>query len=90
MGVLSWIIIGVITGFLAKLAMPSAQEDPSDFLGTMLLGIIGAVIGGWLWDLFLSTPGAVGFDFGSVCVAFVGSVIVISTLRLFGRKSIPQ
>jgi len=46
MGLLAWIIVGVIAGFLAKMVMPGARDEPSGFLGTMLLGIVGAVVGG--------------------------------------------
>ena len=86
MGILAWIIVGVVAGFLAKLVMPGTRDEPSGFLGTMLLGIVGAVIGGWVWNLVLGRPGATGVDIGSIFVAFVGSVIVISLLRLFDRN----
>ena len=87
MGVLTWIIVGVVAGFLAKLVMPGTRDEPSGFLGTMLLGIVGAVIGGWVWNLFLNQPGATGLDVGSVFVAFAGSVIVIGMLRMFDRRT---
>lgn len=86
MGVLTWIVVGIVAGFLAKLVMPGTRDEPSGFLGTMLLGIVGAVIGGWIWNLFLNRPGATGFDFGSIVVAFVGSIVVIGLLRLFDRR----
>ena len=86
MGLLAWIIVGVVAGFLAKWVMPGTRDEPSGFLGTMLLGIVGAVIGGWVWNLVLGRPGATGIDVGSIFVAFIGSVIVISVLRLFDRK----
>ncbi len=88
MPILTWIIIGVIAGFLAKLVMPGGRDEPSGFLGTMLLGIVGAVVGGWVWNLFLSQPGATGMDPGTLFVAFIGSVIVISLLRLFDRRTL--
>ena len=47
MGLLSWIIVGLIAGFLAKFVMPGTRDEPGGFLGTMLLGIVGAVVGGW-------------------------------------------
>lgn len=84
---LAWIVVGVIAGFLAKLVMPGAKDEPSGFLGTMLLGIVGAVVGGWMWNLFLNRPGATGFDIGSIVVAFVGSCIVIGLMRLFDRRT---
>lgn len=86
MGVLFWIIVGVTAGFLTKVAMPGTQDEPTGFLGTMLLGIVGAVIGGWIWNLLLNRPGSSGFDFGSLFVAFVGSVAVIGLMRLLDRQ----
>ncbi len=87
MSFLAWIIVGLVAGFLAKLAMPGTKDEPSGFLGTMILGIVGAVLGGWIWNLVLNRPGATGVDVGSIFVAFVGSAIVIGLLRLFGRRS---
>lgn len=84
---LAYIIVGLIAGFLAKLIMPGAEKEPSGFLGTMLLGIVGAVIGGWIWTLVLNRPGAQGVDIPSIFVAFVGSIVVIGLLRLFSRSA---
>lgn len=86
MGILTWIIVGLIAGFLAKLAMPGDENEPGGFFGTMILGIVGAVIGGWIWNLLLNRSGATGFDLGSILVAFVGSVVVIGLLRAFTRN----
>jgi len=84
---IAYIVVGLIAGFLAKLVMPGTEDEPSGFLGTMLLGIVGAVLGGWIWNLVLGKPGAQGFDIGSIFVAFVGSVVVIGLLRLFSRPT---
>jgi len=86
MGFLAYIIVGLIAGFLAKLVMPGSRSEPGGFIGTMLLGIVGAVIGGWCWNLFLHREGATGVDIGSIFVAFVGSCVVIGLLRLFNRE----
>jgi uncharacterized membrane protein YeaQ/YmgE (transglycosylase-associated protein family) len=88
MGLLSWIIVGLIAGFLAKWVMPGTRDEPSGFLGTMLLGIVGAVVGGWVWNLFLNRPGATGVDIGSIIVALIGSCIVIGLMRFFDRRTI--
>ena len=82
---IAWIIVGLVAGFLAKLVMPGARDEPSGFLGTMILGIVGAVLGGWVWNLVLNKQGATGIDIGSIFVAFVGSCILIGLLRLFDR-----
>jgi len=84
---IAWIVVGLVAGFLAKLVMPGTRDEPSGFLGTMLLGIVGAVIGGWIWNIALGAPGATGINIGSIIVAFVGACILIALLRLFTRGS---
>ncbi len=85
---IAWIVVGLVAGFLAKLVMPGTRDEPSGFLGTLILGIVGAVLGGWIWNLVLNRPGATGIDIGSIFVAFVGSIILIGLLRLFDRRTI--
>jgi uncharacterized membrane protein YeaQ/YmgE (transglycosylase-associated protein family) len=84
---IAWIIVGLVAGFLAKLIMPGTRDEPAGFLGTMLLGIVGAVIGGWIWNIAFSAPGANGINWPSILIAFIGSCIVIGLMRLFDRRS---
>jgi uncharacterized membrane protein YeaQ/YmgE (transglycosylase-associated protein family) len=89
MGIIAWIVVGLIAGFLAKLVMPGTSNEPSGWLGTMFLGIVGAILGGWVWNILLHEPGATGINIGSIIVAFVGSCILIALLRLFsGRRAV--
>ena len=88
MGLITWIIVGVIAGLLAKWVMPGTKDEPAGFLGTMVLGIVGAIVGGWCWNLFLNHPGATGVDLGSIIVALVGSCVVIGLMRFFDRRTI--
>jgi uncharacterized membrane protein YeaQ/YmgE (transglycosylase-associated protein family) len=88
MGILAYIIVGLIAGFIAKAVMPGSREEPGGLVGTILLGVVGAVIGGWTWNLVLGRPGATGVDIGSIFVAFVGSCILIALLRLFRRSAV--
>ncbi|MFL9145114.1 GlsB/YeaQ/YmgE family stress response membrane protein [Escherichia coli] len=66
MGILSWIIFGLIAGILAKWIMPG--KDGGGFFMTILLGIVGAVVGGWISTLF-GFGKVDGFNFGSFVVA---------------------
>jgi uncharacterized membrane protein YeaQ/YmgE (transglycosylase-associated protein family) len=84
---IAWIIVGLVAGILAKWVMPGTKDEPSGFLGTTLLGIVGAVIGGWMCNLFLNQQGADGVNLYSVVVAFIGSCIVIGLMRLFSQTS---
>ena len=82
MGILVWIIFGLIVGAVAKLIMPG--RDPGGIIVTMLLGIVGAVLGGWLGQgLGLYAPGEpAGF-----IMAVIGAIIVLLLYRLLiGRR----
>jgi uncharacterized membrane protein YeaQ/YmgE (transglycosylase-associated protein family) len=85
MHILFWIIVGAIAGMLAKAVMPGTRNEPGGFFMTMVLGIVGALLGGWLFQTFLghSYSGWVG----STIVAFVGACVVIGLLRLISGSS---
>lgn len=82
MGILSWILFGLIAGALAKWIMPG--EDPGGCVVTMLIGIVGAVVGGWLATQF-GLGGVSGFDFRSLIVAVLGAVLLLWVYRLVTR-----
>lgn len=82
MGILSWIVFGLIAGALAKWIMPG--EDPGGCIVTMLIGIVGAVVGGWLATQF-GFGGISGFDFRSMIVAIFGAVLLLWVYRLVSR-----
>ena len=81
-GILGWIVFGVVVGAVAKLLMPG--KDPGGFIVTMLLGIVGAVLGGWIGrSLNMYGPeDPVGF-----VMAIVGAVVVLAIYRMaIGRR----
>ncbi|MCQ3830120.1 MULTISPECIES: GlsB/YeaQ/YmgE family stress response membrane protein [Microbulbifer] len=79
MGILSWIILGLIAGALAKWIMPG--PDPGGWIVTMIIGIVGAFIGGWVGSFVgLGTTG--GLSLGSIITAVVGAVILLFIYRL--------
>lgn len=73
MGILSWIIFGLIAGILAKWIMPGIK-DGGGFFMTILLGIVGR--GGWISTLF-GFGKVDGFNFGSFVVAVIGAIVVL-------------
>jgi uncharacterized membrane protein YeaQ/YmgE (transglycosylase-associated protein family) len=81
MGILGWILFGLIVGALAKLVMPG--RDPGGIIVTMLLGIAGAVLGGFLGRAMgLYGPGeAAGF-----LMSFVGAVVLLALYRMMVRR----
>ncbi|MFN2435549.1 MAG: GlsB/YeaQ/YmgE family stress response membrane protein [Desulfotignum sp.] len=78
MGILSWIIMGLIVGVLAKFIMPG--KDPGGIIITILLGIAGAFLGGFIGSsLGLGT--VTGFNFGSFLLAIGGAVLLLILYR---------
>jgi uncharacterized membrane protein YeaQ/YmgE (transglycosylase-associated protein family) len=85
MGLLSFLIVGLIAGFLAKYVVPG--EGPGGILGDLIIGIVGAFIGGWVFNAFGHT-GTTGLNLWSIVVAFVGAVILLFILRaVTGRRA---
>ena len=85
MGVLGWILFGLIVGVLAKLIMPG--RDPGGIIITVLLGISGALLGGWLGQvigLYDSPEEGAGF-----IMALLGSIVILGIYRaIVGRQSV--
>ncbi len=78
MGILTWIIVGLIAGALGKLIMPG--DDPGGIIVTILLGIVGAFVGGFVFNLF-GGAGVTGLNLGSIIVATVGAIILLAIYR---------
>jgi uncharacterized membrane protein YeaQ/YmgE (transglycosylase-associated protein family) len=85
MGILSWIIVGLIAGILAKWIMPG--RDPGGILVTMLIGIIGAVIGGFLVGLVVQGDVISGINITTILVATLGAIILLAIYRWFAGRS---
>jgi len=85
MGIISWIVVGLIAGALGKLLMPG--DDPGGIIVTTLIGMAGAIVGGLVVGL-LGGSGATGFNIWSVLVATLGAVILLAIYRLIvGRRT---
>ena len=87
-GVLSSIVIGLIAGILGKLIMPG--RDPGGFLLTIVIGMIGALVGGFVVQL-LGGTGLTGFNIWSILVATLGAIILLALYRAFaggGRRRV--
>lgn len=83
MGLITWIIVGGLAGLLAKLLVPG--EDPGGVIVTILIGIVGAFIGGFVVSLF-GGGGVTGFNIGSILTAVLGAIILLLVYRLVARK----
>ena len=84
-GIISWIVIGLIAGILGKLIMPG--RDPGGFLLTIVIGMIGALVGGFVVQL-LGGRGVTGFNIWSILLATLGAIILLALYRAFadGRR----
>ena len=82
MSLLAWIIVGLVAGVLASLVMGGGYG----IIGDIVIGIVGAFIGGWLFStLGVSNP--IGGMGGQILVAFVGALVLLFLLRLIRRRA---
>jgi uncharacterized membrane protein YeaQ/YmgE (transglycosylase-associated protein family) len=75
---LSWIVIGLLAGAIAGWFVPGRERNGC--IGTMLIGIAGGLVGGWIWTELLGQDQAGGF-LGAVLIAVLGSAVVLLILR---------
>lgn len=83
MGIISWIIIGGLAGWIASKVMNTDREQ--GFFANILVGVIGAMIGGWLWSI-LGGDGQLGFNVASLLIAIGGSIVLLYFYRLISSR----
>lgn len=84
MNILSWIIVGLIAGFLAGQVM---RGGGFGLVGDIIVGVVGGLLGGWIGSALLHIDAGVsGINLESIVVAFLGSVVLILILRLIGGR----
>ena len=83
MGILTWIVFGLIAGALAKWIMPG--PDPGGIMVTMLIGIAGAIVGGMIGTL-IGFGGVGGFDLRSFAVAVGGALLLLFGYRQLKKR----
>lgn len=84
MGILSWIVFGLIAGVVAKWIMPG--DDPGGIIVTIIIGVVGAFVGGYVGTL-LGLGTVDGFDVRSFFIAILGAVILLAGYRVITKKS---
>jgi uncharacterized membrane protein YeaQ/YmgE (transglycosylase-associated protein family) len=88
MNILAWIVLGLLAGVIAKAIFPGYQSG--GFIGTMILGIIGAFVGGSLYT-FLTTGALVlnapALSIGGVFIAVLGAIVALWIYYAIGRRS---
>ncbi|WP_406174994.1 GlsB/YeaQ/YmgE family stress response membrane protein [Streptomyces sp. NBC_00996] len=86
MGVIAWLVLGLLAGAIAKAVLPG--RDPGGLIGTTLIGIVGAFLGGWLSAKFLDRPvQREFFDLATWASAIGGALVLLIGYRLlFGNS----
>jgi uncharacterized membrane protein YeaQ/YmgE (transglycosylase-associated protein family) len=85
MSILAWLVLGLIAGFIASKIV---NHTGAGMLLDIVLGIVGAIVGGWLFTTFGAAP-VTGFNLYSILVAVVGAVVVLVVYHaLFGRRAV--
>ena len=83
MGIISWILLGLVAGALAKFIMPG--KDPGGIIVTILIGIVGAVLGGFLGS-FIGFGKIESFDLGGIMIATLGAFLLLAIYRIARKK----
>ncbi len=78
MGIIAWIVLGALAGFIANLIMGGGEG----LIMTIVLGIVGAVVGGFIAGTVLGVADVTGFNLTSLIVAVFGAIVVIFVVRL--------
>ena len=80
---IAWIVLGLIAGIIAKLLMPG--RDPGGFIITAIIGIVGALIGGFI-STRLGFGDVTGLNIPSLVIAILGSIVLLIIYRLVTRN----
>jgi uncharacterized membrane protein YeaQ/YmgE (transglycosylase-associated protein family) len=84
MGIVVWIVLGAIAGWITNLIMGGKEG----IIATIILGIVGAIVGGWLAGTVLKVADVTGINPESIVVSVIGAIIVVAVYRrLVGRRA---
>ena len=85
MGFIAWLVVGLIAGWLANAVMRGGRGN---MVTDIIVGVIGAIVGGFLAGALFGVPNAVnGINLGSIVVAFLGAVVAIAIVRALPGRS---
>ena len=84
MSILGWIVVGLIAGLLARAVV---KDDRSGCIYTIVIGVLGGLLGGWLYSLATDNESPIDdFDLGSIVVAFLGACLLLLLLQAIGGR----
>jgi uncharacterized membrane protein YeaQ/YmgE (transglycosylase-associated protein family) len=85
MSIIAWIVLGLVAGWLAGMFMRGGGYG---ILGDIILGVLGALIGGWITAAVLGRDMVSGFNLESIIVSVIGAIVLIAISRAFtGRRA---
>lgn len=84
MSILSWIVVGLIAGWLAGMIMKGGGYG---LIGNIVVGVLGALLGGFLATLLIGSDFVTGFNLGTILVALGGSIVLIWLVRILPGRS---
>ena len=84
MGIISWIVFGLVAGIVARILKPG--PDPVGWILTIVIGIVGALLGGYLFQLILGSAWAPGWTWRGFVSSIVGAIIVLYIYSIFFTK----
>jgi uncharacterized membrane protein YeaQ/YmgE (transglycosylase-associated protein family) len=84
MSFIAWIVLGLIAGFIASKIVNKTAEG---MLMDIVLGVVGAVLGGWLFNTF-GMPGVTGLNLSSLLVAVIGAAVLLIVYHALARRSV--
>ena len=86
MSIIGWIVLGLIAGFISN---KIGGGEGQGFFLNIALGIVGALVGGFLYAQILGGPGVTGVNIGSIIVSIIGAIIVLWVYNMVaGRRSV--
>jgi len=81
-GLLIFLLVGLIAGAIAKAIMPGTSNEPGGWFMTMILGVVGAFVGGFIGRALFASSASGDFSLPGILFAVIGAVVVIAILRL--------
>lgn len=84
MGIISWIVLGAIAGFLANMIVGGREG----LIGTIILGIVGALVGGYIAQALFHKGDVTGVNIESIVISVIGAIVVLFVWRAFTRRRV--
>ena len=84
MGIISWIVLGAIAGFLANMIVGGREG----LIGTIILGIVGALVGGYIAQALFHKGDVTGVNIESIVISVIGAIVILFVWRAFTRRRV--